>query len=124
MSHGGTRNWAGLPALPRYRMLRDISKNYLPQIYYALKAEPLASITCHFDPKTQHWKTEDNNHPLMPSLILYARRGKRGQARIIFEKEILYAPCIHSLLHWDKGMSKNNSTLVPFSYVYTKKLEH
>ncbi len=68
-----TRNWAGLPALPRYRMLRDISKNYLPQIHYALKAEPLTSISCHFDPKTQHWKTEENNHPFMPSLIIYAR---------------------------------------------------
>jgi len=68
-----TRNWAGLPALPRYRMLGDISKTYLPQIHYTLKAEPLTSITGNFDPKTQHWKTEDNNRPLMPSLIIYAR---------------------------------------------------
>ncbi len=68
-----TGNWAGLPALPRYRMLKEPSKHHadLPQIHYTFKTEPLIEITSHFDANTQQWKSE--THPLMPGLIIYAR---------------------------------------------------
>ena len=70
-----TGNWAKLPALPRHRILRDVSKNTHPsdlsQIHYTLKTKPLTETITQFDPKKQGWKSE--NRPLMLGLVIYAR---------------------------------------------------
>ncbi len=70
-----TGNWAKLPALPRHRILRDVSKNTHPsdlsQIHYTLKTKPLIETITQFDPKKQGWKSE--NRPLMLGLVIYAR---------------------------------------------------
>ncbi|MEN8215600.1 MAG: AAA family ATPase [Pseudomonadota bacterium] len=62
-----TRNWASLPARPRPRTLFE---NHVPRINYILKNQA-GLVTAQFDPKRQHWISEERS--LLPCLVLYAR---------------------------------------------------